>query len=197
MGVLFVACDPEKWAPGYRLAVTIATYILPLVVELIAYTIAYHKINRRISNAVHSKQVLLFVKKSLKVFVVIAVVFAVCTLPSSILVILQSLRLYTPSFFVGYLGDLIECIPCVTNVICYVFCSPKFRMEIKKLFSGLLSVQFSSHATQLVINLANVNLTKLKGSNNNDDDNNNNNNNNNNSFIYLRQYLTYVSRLSK
>ena len=168
MGVLFVACDPEKWAPGYRLAVTIATYILPLVVELIAYTIAYHKINRRISNAVHSKQVLLFVKKSLKVFVVIAVVFAVCTLPSSILVILQSLRLYTPSFFVGYLGDLIECIPCVTNVICYVFCSPKFRMEIKKLFSGLLSVQFSSHATQLVINIANVNLTKLKGSNNNE-----------------------------
>lgn len=58
MGVLFVASDPEKWAPRYRLAVTIATYILPLVVELIAYTIAYHKINRRISNAIHSKQVL-------------------------------------------------------------------------------------------------------------------------------------------
>ena len=137
MGVLFVACDPEKWAPGYRLAVTVATYILPLVVELVAYSIAYHKINRRIRNSNHSKPVLLFIKKSLRVFVIIAVVFAVCTLPASILVILQSLRVYTPTFLIGYVGDMIECIPCVTNVICYVLCSPKFRMEIKKLFLGI------------------------------------------------------------
>lgn len=137
VGVLFVACDPEKWAPGYRIAVTGATYILPLVIELTAYSIAYHKINRRIRSSKYSKEVLLFIKKSLTVFVTIAVVFAVCTLPASILVILQSLGVYTPTFLVGYLGDMIECIPCVTNVICYVLCSPKFRKEIKKLFAGI------------------------------------------------------------
>lgn len=139
VGVLFVACDSEKWAPGYRLAVTAATYTFPLVVELIAYFIAYHNINRRIktSTGAASMKVLLFIRKSLRVFVLIAVVFAVCTLPSSILVILQSLHLYTPPYFVGYMGDMIECIPCVTNVICYVACSPKFRMEIKKLLSRM------------------------------------------------------------
>lgn len=143
MGVLFVACDPEKWAPGYRIAVTVATYTLPLVIELVAYFVAYHNLNRRLKASAGSKHVLLFIKKSLKVFVLIAVVFAVCTLPSSILVILQSLRVYTPSFFAGYVGDMIECIPCVTNVICYLFCSPKFRMEIKKLLSGMLCFALS------------------------------------------------------
>ncbi|XP_027040880.1 nociceptin receptor-like [Pocillopora damicornis] len=137
LGVLFVACDSEKWAPGYRVAVTVATYTLPLVVELTAYTISYHNINRRLRASAGSKQVLLFIKRSLKVFVLIAVVFAVCTLPASIMVILQSLRVYTPSYFVGYVGDIIECIPCVTNVICYLVCSPKFRMEIRKLLSVL------------------------------------------------------------
>lgn len=137
MGVLFVACDPDKWAPGYRLAVTAATYTLPLVVEMIAYFIAYININRRIRTEASSKHVLMFIKKSLKVFVLIAVVFAVCTLPASILVILQSLQVYTPSYFLGYVGDMIECIPCVVNVICYLLCSPKFRMEIKKLLSRM------------------------------------------------------------
>lgn len=132
-----MACDPEKWAPGYRIAVTIATYTLPLAVELIAYFVAYRNIDRRIKTSAASKHVLLFIKNSLKVFVLIAVVFAICTMPASILVILQSLRVYTPSFFVGYVGDMIECIPCVTNVICYLACSPKFRMEIKKLLSGM------------------------------------------------------------
>ena len=138
LGVIFVACDPDKWAPGYRLAATAATYTLPLVVELIAYFIAYLNINRRIKTEASSKHVLMFIKNSLKVFVLIAVVFAICTLPASILVILQSLRVYRPSYFVGYVGDMIECIPCVINVICYLICSPKFRMEIKKLLSCML-----------------------------------------------------------
>ena len=144
LGVLFVACDSEKWAPGYRVAVTVATYTLPLVVELTAYTISYHNINRRLRASAGSKQVLLFIKRSLKVFVLIAVVFAVCTLPASIMVILQSLRVYTPSYFVGYVGDIIECVPCVTNVICYLVCSPKFRMEIRKLLSGVFLFGFTA-----------------------------------------------------
>ena len=143
LGVFFVACDSTKWAPGYRLAVTAATYILPLVIELVAYVAAYHKIQQRIRNSSRSKQVLLFIRKSLKVFVLIVVVFAVCTLPSSILVILQSLRVNTPSYFLGYVVDLIECLPCVTNVICYLVCSPKFRSEIKKLLSGLKTLTSS------------------------------------------------------
>ena len=151
VGVLVVACDPEKWAPGYRLAVTVATYTLPLVVELIAYFIAYHNINRRIKTEASSKHVLMFIKNSLKVFVLIAVVFAVCTLPASILVILQSLQVYTPSYFVGYVGDMIECIPCVINVICYLICSPKFRMEIKKLLSRMFQTVFYFLSSYFVV----------------------------------------------
>lgn len=151
-----MACDSEKWAPGYRVAVTVATYTLPLVVELTAYTISYHNINRRLRASAGSKQVLLFIKRSLKVFVLIAVVFAVCTLPASIMVILQSLRVYTPSYFVGYVGDIIECVPCVTNVICYLVCSPKFRMEIRKLLSGVFlfgftAPQLESTTSQLLV----------------------------------------------
>ena len=151
VGVLFVACDSEKWSPGYRVAVTVATYTFPLVVELTAYAFSYHNINRRLKASEGSRQVLLFIKRSLKVFVLIAVVFAVCTLPASILVIIQSLRVYTPSYFVGYIGDMIECIPCVTNVICYLFCSPKFRMEIKKLLSGMFVHEYLAPKSNLPI----------------------------------------------
>ena len=138
LGVLFLACDPDNVSPGYRIAIVLVTYILPFFVEFSVYIAAYRKIRQGLRSPERSKHLLIFMQKSMNVFALIVVIFTICVMPTSIITIVEGFGYKDPiSPLTRYLMDMIEAVPCATNIICYLAYSPKFRQEIKGLFLPL------------------------------------------------------------
>ena len=130
---LFSCC--YKVSPGYRIAVVVTIYILPMSLELCTYIVASRKINQGLQSPQRSRHLLLFLKKSMNVFALIVITFNICGLPTSFVTIMEAFYYYdrvTP--LMRYILDMIESIPCATTVICYSICSPKFRQEVVNLF---------------------------------------------------------------